>query len=94
MDRYKKLIAPLETNLQEAEAQSKRIMQVAVVVEKATPPGAPSFPHLMLNVVVALFAGLAGSLFYCFFVDYLESTKDKRIFRLLKALRASEDLDE
>ncbi len=94
VEKYKKLIDTLETNLQEAEAQSMRNMQVAVMVEKATPPDSPSFPKLRLNAVVAALAGLAGSVFFCFLLDYIEETRGRRLFRLLKALRASENLDE
>jgi len=93
VEKYKKLIEPLETNLQEATAQSRRTVQVAVQVEKAVPPGIPSFPHIWLNGVVAMLAGLSGAIFFCFFIDYLEKTRDERVYRLLKALRASEKND-
>lgn len=93
VEKYRKLIEPLETNLQEATAQSNRIIDIAVIVEEATPPGSPSFPLLTLNAIVALLAGLAGGISYCFFIDYLENTREKRIYRLLKAMRASEDRD-
>ncbi len=93
VERYKKLIDTLETNLQEAEAQSRRNMQVAVMVEKATPPGSPSFPKLWLNAVVAMLAGLAGSIFFCFLLDYLDNTRERRLLVLLRALRASEKTD-
>ncbi len=93
VDKYKKLIETLDMNLQEVEAQSKRSMEVVVWVERATPPTSPSFPLLMVNAFVALFVGLSGSIFYCFFLEYLDNTREKRMYRLLKAMRASEDSD-
>lgn len=90
VDRYKKLLETLTTNLEETGAQSRRPPHVAVVVDPASPPTEPSFPLLGLNLVVAFIAGLAGGVFYALFLDYLESTREKRLFRLVRAIELSE----
>ncbi len=89
VDRYKRLIDTLKTNLEEAKAQARRAPQVAVLVEEATPPRRPSFPILWLNMLVACLSGLAGGVFYCFFVNYLEETRERRIYRLWKILQST-----
>lgn len=91
VDRYKKLMDNLKLNLAETRAQKERTLQVAVPVEVATPPGSPSFPVLWLNLLVASMSGFLVGVSYCFFIDYLESTRDKRILRLLRAIKASEE---
>lgn len=88
VDRYKRLIDTLKVNLEEVKAQAKRAPQVAVLVEEASPPPKPTFPILWLNMLVACLAGLAGGVFYCFFVNYLEETREKRIYRLWKTLES------
>jgi len=90
IDRYKKLVEALSTNLAETTAQTKRSPQVAVVVDSASPPEEPSFPIVSLNVIVALIIGFVAGVFYAFFVEYLEETKDKRLFRLVRAIEATE----
>jgi len=89
-ERYKRLIDTLNINLEEAKAQAKRAPQIAVLVEKATPPKRPSFPIIWLNMAVACLAGIAGGVFYCFFVNYLEETREKRIYRLWKILKSTQ----
>lgn len=91
VDRYKRLTDTLKVNLEEVMAQTKRAPQVAVLVEDATPPAKASFPILWLNVMVACLAGLAGGVFYCFFVNYLEETREKRIYRLWKVLKSIQE---
>lgn len=88
VDRYKRLIDTLKVNLEEVKAQMRRAPQVAVLVEEATSPRRPSFPILWLNMLVACLAGLAGGVLYCFFVNYLEETREKRIYRLWKTLES------
>ena len=90
IDRHKKLVEALSTNLAETTAQTKRSPQVAVVVDSASPPEEPSFPIVSLNVIVALIIGFVAGVFYAFFVEYLEETKDKRLFRLVRAIEATE----
>lgn len=90
VERYKKLRETLKINLEEISAQTERTLQVAVLVDEATPPIKPSFPVLWLNVLVAGMAGFISGVFYCFFVSYLEETREKRIYKLLKAIDASE----
>lgn len=90
MDRYKSRGEILRLNSEEIKVQTKRSPQVAVVVDPATPPTKPIFPKPILNLIVALFVGLGGGLFYAFFVDYLEGTREKRIYKLLKAIETSE----
>lgn len=90
IDRYKKLVETLTTNMEETMAQTKRSPQVAVLVDSATPPSDPSFPIMSLNVIVALIIGFVAGVFYAFFVDYLEATKDKRLFHLVRAIEATE----
>lgn len=91
VDRYKRLIDTLKVNLEEVKAQARRAPQVAVLVEEATPPTRPSFPILWLNTIVACLAGLMGGIVYCFFLNYLEETKEKRIYRLWKAIETTKD---
>lgn len=90
MDRNKKLVDTLKVNLEEAKAQTKRAPQVVVPVDNATPPSKPSFPVLWLNLFVASLAGFIGGVFYAFFVHYLEETREKRVYTILKAIKASE----
>lgn len=90
VDRYKDQIKRLQLQLAEANAQTNRNLQIAVVVENAAPPEKPAFPILWLNIVVASLAGLSGGIFYCFLVHYMESTREKRIYRLLMAIDMSE----
>lgn len=91
VDRYKKLIDTLKVNLEEVKAQAKRAPQVAVLVEEATPPPKPTFPILWLNMVVACLAGLTGGVLYCFFVNYLEETREKRLYSLWKVLKSIQE---
>lgn len=90
VERYRRLIDTLKVNLEEVKAQTRRNPQVAVMVEKAIPPPRPSFPILWLNVIVAGLSGLVGGVFYCFFANYLEETREGRIYRLWKAIESSE----
>ncbi len=87
-ERYKRLVDTLTTSLEEVKSQAKRAPQVAVLVEEATPPPKPVFPILWLNMVVAGLSGLVGGIFYCFFLNYLEETREKRIYSLWKTLNS------
>lgn len=88
VDRYKRLIDTLNITLEEVKSQAKRAPQVAVLVEKATPPARPAFPIIWLNIIVAGLTGILGGVLYCFLVNYLEETREKRIYRLWKTLKS------
>lgn len=90
VDKYKRLVDTLIVNLAEVKSQAKRAPQVAVLVEKATPPPRPAFPILWLNMIIAGIVGILGGIFYCFFVNYLDETREKRIFRLWKVIKSIE----
>lgn len=90
IERYRKLVDLLKVNLAEVKAQERRAPQIAVLVDEATPPKKPSFPILWLNMVIACLAGLAGGVFYCFFVNYLDETREKRIYRLWKIIKSTQ----
>lgn len=90
VQRNKTILETLEMDLEETKMQRKRELQVVVVVDEAKPPTDPSFPIPWLNVLVAGMAGLIAGIFYSFFVNFLEETRDKRIYRLIKAIEASE----
>jgi uncharacterized protein involved in exopolysaccharide biosynthesis len=90
IERYKKLVDLLKVNLAEVMAQERRAPQIAVLVDEATPPKRPSFPILWLNMTIACLAGLAGGIFYCFFVNYLDETREKRIYRLWKIIKSTQ----
>lgn len=90
IERYRKLVDLLKLNLAEVKAQERRAPQIAVLVDEATPPKKPSFPILWLNMVIACLAGLAGGVFYCFFVNYLDETREKRIYRLWKIIKSTQ----
>lgn len=91
VERYKRLVDTLKINLEEVRAQARRSPQVAVLVEEATPPKKASFPILWLNMFVACLAGLTGGVFYCFFVNYLEDTRERRIYRLWKVMKSIQE---
>lgn len=88
--KYKKIVQTLEMNLQEAKMQKGREPENVVLVEEAVPSEKPSFPVWWLNILVAVVVGMIGGVFYAFFIDYLEGTKEQRIFKLVRALEASE----
>lgn len=88
--RYKRLVDTLKVNLEEVKSQARRDPQIAVLVDEATPPPKPSFPILWLDVTVAGLVGLGGGICYCFFVNYLEETRERRIYRLLKSIELTE----
>ncbi|MFX0201095.1 MAG: GumC family protein [Candidatus Hodarchaeota archaeon] len=92
IERNETILKALEMNLEETKMQGKRELQVVVVVDEAKPPSDPSFPIPWLNVLVAGMAGLIGGIFYSFFVSFLEETRSKRIYRLIKAIEASEEV--
>ena len=88
--RYKGLIEKLNLNLEEMKAQERRPPQVAVMVDEAKPPPGPSFPIVWLNLLVAALAGLLVGVLYAFFINYLEETREERIFKLVRAIEKTE----
>lgn len=89
-ESYKQLIASLKVNLEETKAQSRRNLQVAVLVDEATPPTKPAFPIKWLNASIACVGGIVVGIMYCFFMDYIAGTRENRILRMLRAIEASE----
>jgi uncharacterized protein involved in exopolysaccharide biosynthesis len=90
LQKYQAMLRTLEINLEETNLQRKSELLNIVVVEEATPPDKPSFPVLWLNILVAGLAGFIGGISYSFFVNYLEETREQRLYRLLKAIEDSE----
>ena len=88
--KYQGMLKTLELDLEEARLQQKREPAMVVRVEKASVPEEPSFPRTMWNVLVAALAGLVAGAAYAFLVEYLEETRDERVFRLVQAIEASE----
>jgi hypothetical protein len=41
--------------------------------------------------MVAGITGLIGGIFYCFFVSYLEETKEQRLYKILKAIESRDN---
>ncbi len=90
VDRNKKLMDTLKTNLKEVTAQKGKEMQTAVLVDRATPPKTPSFPVLWLNLIVAGMAGTIAGIFYAFFINYIEETRKIRTTKIIKEILARE----
>jgi succinoglycan biosynthesis transport protein ExoP len=91
VERYKNMIRTMELKLDEARMQERRDPRTVVLVEKAVPEQTPSYPNLILNVVIAGILGLIGGIFYCFFVNYLEETREHRLYKLVKAIEAADE---
>lgn len=75
---YQKLVETLSTDLEESRAQAKRVARGAKIVDPATAPEGAVFPIVWLNAVVAGMLALIGSIFYCFFLDYIERALEAR----------------
>jgi succinoglycan biosynthesis transport protein ExoP len=90
VERYKNMIRTMELKLDEARMQKRRDPRMVVLVEKAVPAQTPSYPNLVLNIVIAGILGLIGGIFYCFFVNYLEETREHRLFKLVRAIEAAD----
>jgi len=88
--RYRDMVKTLDLKLEEAKMQNERQPLVAIIVGKATPSLRPSYPVMLLDVLIAGVLGLIGGVFYSFFVNYLDETKGERICKLLMAIEASE----
>jgi uncharacterized protein involved in exopolysaccharide biosynthesis len=91
IDKNEAMLRTLELKLAETTLQNKRDLQAVVVVDEARVPEHKSFPNEILNMVVAGIAGLAGGIFYCFFINYLEETKEKRLYRILKTIESHDN---
>ncbi len=92
VEKNKGFLKTLELNLGEVKMQGKRDLQAVVLVDKAIPPPKPSFPIMWLNLLISGISGILSGIVYCFFVDYIEQTRDQRIFKILKALEKSKKL--
>ena len=71
----KELLKNLQLMREEVAAQEEREIQNVVIVDKAAPPAKPVFPILWLNVMVAGILGLITGVFFCFFLNYIESIR-------------------
>lgn len=89
IDRYKSLMEKLEVNFDEVKMQGERDIQVAVLLDAATPPEKPSFPIMWLNGLIAGLSGLLAGIVFSYFVDYLGQTKRIRMIKILKAIEKS-----
>jgi len=57
-----------------------------VPLDRAAPPARPAFPIWWLNALVALFAGALAGIGYAFFLNYIETTRNVRTIRLVRAI--------
>jgi len=74
--QYRKTLNNLRIQLGEAKAQEKHRSQNVVVVSPANTPATAVFPEPLLNMVVALLLGIASGIFYSFFAEYIETSKN------------------
>lgn len=86
VEHFKQVFVKLRMDLQEVSMQQARSIEYAVVVDAAKPPQSPSFPIIWLNVLIALMFGLSLSIFYAFFINYVEKTRAVRTLRIVKAV--------
>lgn len=86
VEKYRAMLQSLELKFEEIKMQKEKNMQLVVMVEEARPSTEPSFPVMGLNITVAGLAGLIAGIFYSFFINYLEETREQRLFKLLKNL--------
>jgi polysaccharide biosynthesis transport protein len=86
--RYQTLYERLHTDLSEAQMQQARDIQFISVVDVATPPEAPVFPKLWLNIVVAFMCSLIVGIFYAFFIDFIQETRRVRTRKIIKRILA------
>ncbi len=91
--KLRTMVSTLEIKHEESRMQKERVPQIVVTVEEAVPADTPSFPLVWLNVSVALILGLSGGIFYCFFIHYLEETREERIYNIVKAIGAPDRED-
>lgn len=91
IEKYRGILQNLETKLEETKLQERREVQAIVIVEEALPPRDPIFPVAWLNVLVAGIAGLLAGILYCYFIYYLEETRDERVMKLLRAIETSRE---
>jgi uncharacterized protein involved in exopolysaccharide biosynthesis len=93
LDRLNRMRDQLYINLQEAELQQQRQMQLVVQLDRALPPGRPAFPVWWLNLFVAVFAGTLVGIGYAFFLNYLKETRGIRTGRVVRAILARNPSD-
>lgn len=73
---YKNTLDNLRLQSEEITAQERRKMQNVIIVSPAILPERPVYPNGPINIIVALLLGLITGVFYCFFMNYIESVKD------------------
>jgi uncharacterized protein involved in exopolysaccharide biosynthesis len=90
IERQQAQVSRLELNVREARAQARRSLQVAVVVDAAVPPDRPAFPEPVLNGMLALAGGPVAGALLVFLLDFLERTRGRRLFTLVRELERLE----
>jgi uncharacterized protein involved in exopolysaccharide biosynthesis len=90
IERYKLILQTLEIKLEETKLQKRRKPQFIIVVDEAKRPEVPSFPIVFINIIAAGIIGIIIGTFYCFFINYLEETKEKRVYNIIRAMEKTE----
>lgn len=86
VEHYKKIYEQIKNDLQESDMQRERPIQYVITVDYAKPPKTPAFPVIWLNVLAAIFFGLAAGVFYSFLVEYISETRKVRTLKIIKAI--------
>ncbi len=78
MERLLSLRDTLTTTQQNLERRSLSAGPAAIMASPATPPEAPVFPVLPLNVVVSVIAGLVLGIIYAVLLDHIRMNRRRR----------------
>jgi capsular exopolysaccharide synthesis family protein len=70
----KRMYEILLTRLKEIDLSSSLNVNNISIIDRAEIPKKPAKPRVMLNIVLALIAGMVGGISLGFFVDYLDTT--------------------
>lgn len=81
----------LTVGLSESRLQSGRNMLLVEQLDRAEPPKSPAFPIWWLNAFVALLGGALAGVGYAFFLNYVESTRQVRTTKLVRAILGHDD---
>jgi uncharacterized protein involved in exopolysaccharide biosynthesis len=76
---YKQLQKLLDQRLLELKVQENVELSNYFILDRAQVPTSPAFPNLRLNIVVALIFSAIGGLFYCFFLEYLDRSRQIKL---------------